>query len=178
MRFDQPRHPLKRALNDRQRVRRRANMMQPTAHPLPDNLNRPLRPALRIHHLHDPLRRRALIIKIGPAIMKHRLVDPLVGIILNHRRQIGQRLILWPDAGLRVLSLQPFNDRGGILQRKVVRPHQHWDQRQAGELGELGLARRRPRDPAVLDPFEAHIIAHLDRIGRQISAKQAIGSRH
>ena len=122
------------------------------------------------NHFDDAVRRAFLIVRIGPAIMEHRLVQPLVGIVFEQSCDERQAGIWRRDRRLSVIALDRFDHRRGILHGVVFGIDQHRHQRQLGEAGEVILARIRTLQPFKLDALEAQIRANLHRVRRKLRA--------
>ena len=159
---------LERALDDILRPLRRPDETEPRHHALPDHLGRtPHRLVVGARHrlARDPLGAGYLVGLVEPAEMKHRLVAPFVGILLDERRQERERRIRRMDRRLRMARFERFDDRGGVLHRGAVRREHERDQRQTGMALELFEGARVTHHPGVRDLLVAEVRAHLQRAG-------------
>src|SRR5439155_13024701 len=145
-------------------------------HALPDHLGRtPHRLVVGARHrlARDPLGAGYLVGLVEPAEMKHRLVAPFVGILLDERRQERERRIRRMDRRLRMARFERFDDRGGVLHRGAVRREHERDQRQTGMALELFEGARVTHHPGVRDLLVAEVRAHLHRVGRELRAEES-----
>ena len=181
MSVEQAERPLEGALDDRSGLFVRSDEADASRHALGDGracLRQRERSAGARHLQRDALGSGPAIGLIGPAIMEHPLVAPLVAVFLQQRGNEGERRIGGNDRGFGMRILEALDDRRGILHAFALRRH---DQRHQGKLGvflEFGLVGRRARQPIVRDVLVAEIRAHLHRVRRQLRAEDAIRGGH
>ena len=127
-----------------------------------------------LHHLPgDAFGGRPDVGLVAPTIVEHPLVAPLVAVLLEQRRDESERRILGRER--RLAGLEALDDRRRILDALALGRHHQRHQGQLGVFLELGLDRRRARDPVVRQVLETKVRTNLHRVRRELGAEDPVG---
>ncbi len=176
MGIEQPERALERGFDDRPGLLARSDEAQPSRHAVGHHrarLGDAERPLPARHLQRDAFGRRPAVGLVVPAVVEHRLVQPLVAIFLEQRRDEGDCRIVGHDRWLARGRLEMLDDRRRVLNARTVRRDDQRDQRQLGVLLEIRLIGRRARQPVVRQSLVAEIRPHLHRIGREFRSEEA-----
>jgi len=127
------------------------------------------------HHGRGDAPRRSDLVDIArPAQVEHPLVAPLVAKFLDQSRNECGHGIRGMDAGFGVLGFQGLEDRGGILDRRIVGSDHKGDDGDLRVLLVLTHGLGIAHDPAMGETLVAVVGAYLDRVGRELCAEDPV----